>query len=211
MRRNLLLTIALAVAGTAVVGGSAVGADRLLNSGSSGVDVNIPGGENLPPIGSLPACSNLKDDDGDGKVDLGDPGCSGPNDGDEYNPAPQPPPDPTDPPDPDDPGNGGGGNGNGGGGEPDPGDGNAGPGGGGGGGKGQVKKDKSDEVDGNRKPMDPPEQRNPDGTPTQSNPTATFANCFCSERGMPNFSNVLSSSGSTSSRLAFFAVCFGAL
>ncbi len=33
---------------------------------------------------------------------------------------------------------------------------------------------------------------------------------FCSVKGMPSFSKVLKSSGSTSSRLCFFAFCFGA-
>ena len=39
---------------------------------------------------SSPACSNLADDDGDGAVDMGDPGCSGPLDGDESNPRRRP-------------------------------------------------------------------------------------------------------------------------
>ena len=178
MRRQFQVVVALAVFGVAMLAASAVAGSIQLGIGDTDVSVNLPGGSNLEPLNVLPACANLKDDDGDGKIDLGDPGCSGPTDGNENNPAPQPPPDP------DDPGNGGGGNG-GGGGEPDPGDGNAGPGGGGG--KGQVKKDKSDEVDGNRKPMDPPDQRNPDGTPTQSNPTATFADYGPAPIGVPNF------------------------
>ena len=37
------------------------------------------------------------------------------------------------------------------------------------------------------------------------------ASCFCSVSGMPSFSKVRNSSGSTSSRLAFVAFCLGAL
>src|SRR6185369_9302505 len=50
-------------------------------------------------------------------------------------------------------------------------------------------------------------------TETESNTasTATPANCFCSCSGIPSFSNVRNSSGSTSSRLAFVGFCFGAL
>src|SRR4030095_4592144 len=50
-------------------------------------------------------------------------------------------------------------------------------------------------------------------TETESNTasTATPANCFCSVRGIPSFSNVFNSSGSTSSKLAFVGLCFGAL
>jgi hypothetical protein len=40
------------------------------------------------------ACSNKKDDDGDGLVDLADPGCTNPSDTDETD-APPPPPPPT--------------------------------------------------------------------------------------------------------------------
>ena len=49
---------------------------------------------NPPP----PACSNGRDDDGDGLVDLKDPGCSSPQDDDERNSAPPPPPPPPPPP-----------------------------------------------------------------------------------------------------------------
>src|SRR6267378_6752692 len=50
-------------------------------------------------------------------------------------------------------------------------------------------------------------------TETESNTasTATPASCFCSVRGIPSFSNVRKSSGSTSSRLALVAFSFGAL
>jgi hypothetical protein len=39
-----------------------------------------------------PACSNGVDDDGDGLVDMADPGCSSTSDTDEYNAPPPPPP-----------------------------------------------------------------------------------------------------------------------
>src|ERR1051325_6783024 len=48
-------------------------------------------------------------------------------------------------------------------------------------------------------------------TESKTASTATPANCFCSDKGMPNFSNVRSNSGSTSSRLALAAFCLGAL
>jgi hypothetical protein len=40
------------------------------------------------PTPSLPACSNLEDDDQDGLVDLDDPGCEGASDDDEEDPLP---------------------------------------------------------------------------------------------------------------------------
>jgi hypothetical protein len=45
-----------------------------------------------PPPGPAPACSNGLDDDGDGLIDLGDPGCTGASDGDESNVVSPPPP-----------------------------------------------------------------------------------------------------------------------
>jgi Ca2+-binding RTX toxin-like protein len=45
----------------------------------------------LPPPA---ACADGQDNDGDGKVDGADPGCSGPSDNDESNPPPPPPPPP---------------------------------------------------------------------------------------------------------------------
>src|SRR5436190_23488626 len=88
MGRKVLLTLALAVLGTALVAGvaSASGGSALQTS-SSGVGINLQGGQNLQPLGSLPECSNLKDDDGDGLTDLADPGCSGPLDNNDSNPA----------------------------------------------------------------------------------------------------------------------------
>ena len=94
MRRNLLLTVALAVAGFLVVVGSA-GArqDELLDSGSAGVQVDLPAGQDLPPLDSLPQCSNQGDDDADGAMDVADPECSGPLDDTEDQAEPTEPPD----------------------------------------------------------------------------------------------------------------------
>jgi murein DD-endopeptidase MepM/ murein hydrolase activator NlpD len=86
MGRKLLLTLALGVLGAVVVTGTGIASGGLLDSSKSGVSVNLPGGQNLPPVNALPACSNGKDDDGDGLVDLADPGCSGALDNDESNP-----------------------------------------------------------------------------------------------------------------------------
>lgn len=49
-----------------------------------------------PPPPPSYACSNGRDDDGDGKIDFGaDPGCSSTTDNDEFNAPPPPPPPPT--------------------------------------------------------------------------------------------------------------------
>ena len=88
MRRKLLLTVALAVLGTAITAG-VVNAQQA--SSGSGHTV-CRGGQDLPPVSSHPACSDLKDNDGDGLTDLSDPGCSGTLDTDESDTAPPPPP-----------------------------------------------------------------------------------------------------------------------
>ena len=46
----------------------------------------------MPTGGALPACADLADNDGDGRTDLADTGCTGPLDIDEYNPPPAPAP-----------------------------------------------------------------------------------------------------------------------
>src|SRR5919108_562163 len=78
MRKKLLVIIALGSALAIVAAGSA----SSLQVGAGNVTVTVPGtgGGNV-----LPQCSDLSDNDGDGSVDLADPGCSGPLDGDEYN------------------------------------------------------------------------------------------------------------------------------
>jgi transglycosylase-like protein with SLT domain/peptidase M23-like protein len=73
MKRKLLVIIALGAALAIAAAGTATS----LTSSS----LNLAGGGGGP----LPACSNLSDDDGDGLVDMADPGCSSPLDGDEYN------------------------------------------------------------------------------------------------------------------------------
>ncbi len=73
MTRKLLLIIALGAALAIVAAGTAAS----ITVGNVQV--------NSPTDGVLPACSNLNDDDGDGLVDLADPGCSGPLDTSEYN------------------------------------------------------------------------------------------------------------------------------
>ena len=83
MRNRLVISIVLGLL-LAITAAGAVGAQ------SNGVSVDLPGGGNIDPGQVLPACSNLRDDDGDGAVDLGDPGCSNPLDGDETNAATPP-------------------------------------------------------------------------------------------------------------------------
>jgi Transglycosylase SLT domain len=73
MTRKLLVTIALGAALAIIAAGTATS----ITVGNAQV--------NAPTTAALPACSNLSDDDGDGLVDLADPGCSGPLDISEYN------------------------------------------------------------------------------------------------------------------------------
>jgi Transglycosylase SLT domain len=177
------------------------------------------GGANLPGIElnvSL-ACSNGADDDGDGLVDSGDPGCSGPTDSDEYNPTAPPPAPTTTTPDSGGDTTGGGTTGGGG----FQGGGSAGGGGGtregggattgGGGGAignlvpeetgsptgrdirtrgdrqgGKHQGGKRQGRTGGTKPIKPPPERKPDGTPTLSNPTTTIAPFGPAPVGVPN-------------------------
>jgi transglycosylase-like protein with SLT domain/peptidase M23-like protein len=73
MTKKLLLTIALGAAMAIIAAGTATS----ITVGNVQV--------NSPTDGVLPQCGNLSDDDGDGLVDLSDPGCSGPLDTSEYN------------------------------------------------------------------------------------------------------------------------------
>src|SRR3954447_16952194 len=73
MTRKLLVIIAL---GAAL---AIIGAGTATSITVGGVQVNSP------TDGVLPQCANLNDDDGDGLVDLGDPGCSSALDTSEYN------------------------------------------------------------------------------------------------------------------------------
>ncbi len=192
MKNRLLIILALGVFG-AIFAAGAVSARTatVLDVGSDGVSIDLPGGAELPAIGTeLPACSNGVDDDEDGLTDLDDKDCKDPADKDE---APEPGPEPTTPPSP--------------GGE------DTGPFGGGGsdtGGKGenpskppkignpfkdakQKAKDKNenkDEAKGDdqgRKPDEAPEIRKPDGTPTKANPSVSVAPFGPAPIGVPNF------------------------
>ena len=186
MRRHFLVTIAFAVLGVLVAAGTAGAQGDLLGTDSAGVGVDIPGGGDLPPLDSLPECSNTKDDDSDGNVDLDDADCTDPLDNTE---APTDdgdggtlPDDPGDVPDPgDDPGSEGSG-GRGGGNNGGSGDGGGGNGGGhhqGSGGSGR-----DDDSSGQPAPDAP---RNPDGSPTDANPSLTVADFGPAPIGVPNF------------------------
>jgi hypothetical protein len=172
----LLLSIAAA---------SALAGSINLGSGGGDVSIDLPGGGDLEPVGNLPACSNLKDDDGDGDTDLLDAGCAGPLDGDETDPVETDPDIPL-PGDggeePEDPGHEPGGETPV---EPAPGDTGSGAGGRGG---GKVDSERSDDaVRDHRNPLKPEPDRNPDGTPTNSNPTVTIADFGPAPIGVPNF------------------------
>ncbi len=171
MKRTFTLAIALGVAFAAVWAGTAGSVTLDLGGG---VQVHVPTGA------ALPGCTDLSDNDGDGLVDLGDPGCSGPLDGDEYN-APAAP--------------GGGGSG-------DPGTPGAAPGtpGAGQGGAGATpgkpgyKPGKTatggvlgPNGKGKRKKIEEPEIRNPDGSPTNANPTLSITQFGPAPLGVPNF------------------------
>ena len=188
MRRKLLLTVALAVLGTAVtaavVNGQAV---QEPPSGGGSID-----DEGSPPQ-QLSACSNKQDDDGDGLVDMADAGCSDPSDGDESNPAPPPPPPPPDGGGGDGGGGGstggGGGSTGGGGGGFTGGGGGAGPGGAGGaGGHGADRAGggTSGGADAGGKPAEAA-TRTSDGVPTNANPSLTIADFGPAPIGVPSF------------------------
>jgi hypothetical protein len=201
MRRKLLLIVGLGVLAASLVAGTAVGqGGGVVGVGEGGVQIDIPGGENLEDVQVLPQCSNLADDDGDGITDMADPDCSGPLDGSESGSSGVPaPPEPTP-----EPPTGGGGGGGGGGTEPAaPEAGNAEPGGtigatgAGGRGTGELEEsdvtkpggrdDDRDRDGGTRAPMDPEADRYPDGTPTDTNPTVTIADFGPAPIGVPNF------------------------
>jgi murein DD-endopeptidase MepM/ murein hydrolase activator NlpD len=191
MKRQLQLVVALALFGISLLAANATAGGINLGGGEGSVNIDLGDGSSLPTV-DLPVCSNLKDDDGDGRTDLLDPGCSGPGDGDETDPAAppvEPPVDPELPPVDDDGGGGGGDDGGGGGDEFEqvPGQTGQGKGGGGkGGGKADDPKPE-DEVEDPKEPIQPPEDRNPDGSPTNTNPTVTLADYGAAPIGVPNF------------------------
>jgi len=195
------LTIALAVLGATVVAGTAgAGSGSLIGVGEGGVQINLPEGGKLQNLELIPQCSNRKDDDGDGLLDLADPDCTGPLDATESGTGAPPPP--TAPTTPDKPAgnsgggkgtsntsnagsnnNGGGSNGGGtvgstGGGRGTSADGSSGSGG---------TSSGSDETDDAREPMDEPSTRKPNGAPTNSNPGLTVADFGPAPVGVPNF------------------------
>jgi hypothetical protein len=184
MTTRLLLIIALGSALAVIAAGSATSITV------DGVEVDAP------TDGALPACSNLNDDDGDGLVDLGDPGCSGPTGTSEYNP-----------PTSDGGSTGDSGGSSGGGGTtttttPTPTGGSttttgggtttkkkagAAPGSGLFGKKAPKKGKAKDVIRGQRQKIEQPPVRNPDGTPTDANPTLTIAQFGSAPIGVPNF------------------------
>ncbi len=190
MRKKLLVIIALG--GTlAIVAAGSASSDSV---GAGDLTATVPGtgGGNV-----LPQCADLSDNDGDGLVDLADPGCSSPADTDEYN-APT-----------------GGGTTTTGGGTTTSGGGTTTSGGGttttGGGKTGktgktgttgkagkvgakglfgkQNKKGKGakDVAKGERQKITEPALRNPDGSPTPTNPSLTVAQFGPAPIGVPNF------------------------
>src|SRR5215211_1427985 len=182
MRRNLLITVAFALLAALVVSQTAGASGGLLDVSSDGVNVNRPGGEELDPVGSLPQFSNLRDDDGDGRTDLGDADCSGPLDSSEAGTAAPPDDGGLEPPP-----TGGGGGGL----EPPP-DGTDDPGSNGDGGRGHGHADTDNGGSGGTgrnegdEPIKKPADRNPNGTPTDTNPTVTDAVFGPAPVGVPN-------------------------
>jgi hypothetical protein len=175
MTKKLLLTIALGSLLAILAAGTAVSVTTDLGGG---VTVNVPAG------GVLPQCADTNDNDGDGAIDLLDPGCTGPLDNDEYNaPASG--------------GSGGSGGGAGTPGLPGPGasqtpggDATAGINGapkGGLIGKKGPKAGNKEKVKDEKKKMEEPPLRNPDGTPAQHNPGLTIAQFGPAPIGVPNF------------------------
>jgi Transglycosylase SLT domain len=193
MRKKLLVTLALGGALAIIAAGSA----SSLSLGTGDVQVTVPGTGGSTGgggvTGALPACSNLSDDDGDGLVDMQDPGCSSPLDDSEYN-APS-----------------SGGGGIGGTGVGGSGGGSSGSGSGtsstttttGGGSAGgsktgtgakglfgkQNKKGKGAKqiAKGEKQKIQQPTLRNPDGSPANTNPGLTVAQFGPAPIGVPNF------------------------
>lgn len=175
MTKKLLLTIALGSMLAVLAAGTATSVTADLGGG-----VNV----NVPQTGVLPQCADTHDNDGDGSVDMLDPGCSGPLDSNEYN-APAPPPGGQS-------GSGGGAGTLGPGGSQAPGsDAKSGvtgaPKGGLFGKKGPKAGGGKKDVTGEKQKMEEPPLRNPDGTPAQNNPGLTIAPFGPAPIGVPNF------------------------
>jgi hypothetical protein len=75
MTKKLLVIIALGAALAIIAAGTATS----ITLGAGDVQVTVP------TQGVLPQCGDLSDNDGDGLVDMSDPGCSSPTDDSEYN------------------------------------------------------------------------------------------------------------------------------
>jgi Transglycosylase SLT domain len=197
MTRKLLVTIALGAAFAIVATGTATSQIKV-----GELQVDVPTQTQTQEV--LPQCADLSDNDGDGLVDGGDPGCSGALDTSEYN-------EPTS-----SGGSGGSGStttttgggdssgGSGGTTTTDGGGGGSSAGGGtitvgGGAGKqgsgakglfGQQAKQgqgAEDVAKGERQKIQQPTLRNPDGTPTDRNPGLTIAQFGPAPIGVPNF------------------------
>jgi hypothetical protein len=192
MTRKLLVTIALGAALAIAAAGTATSSqiragDIQLDTGRTGItgQTGVTG-----QTGALPQCADLADNDGDGLVDLGDPGCSGAVDSSEYN----------------EPISSGGSVGSGGSGGSSGSGGSDSSGGSGGttGGSGkagkkgvgakglfgkQAKKGQGakDIAKGERQKIQQPALRNPDGSPTDRNPGLTVAAFGPAPIGVPNF------------------------
>jgi murein DD-endopeptidase MepM/ murein hydrolase activator NlpD len=201
MTRKLLLVIGLAVLGAALAAGSAgAGSGSVVGVGEGGVQIDIPDGGNLAEVQVLPQCSNQTDDDGDGVTDLSDPDCTGPLDATESGSSGVPEPPTTTPEPPTGGGSGGSGSDGGNTGGDTGGDtttpgGVVGPVGDEGRGTGTVEdiekpgrnRDGDRDTGGARAPEEPNPDRNPDGTPTDTNPSVTIADFGPAPIGVPNF------------------------
>ena len=202
MRSKLLLILGLGVLGACLVAGSAVGqGGSVVGVGEGGVQINIPDGDGLDQVQVLPQCSNTADDDGDGITDMADPDCTGPLDASESGTSGVPEPPTTTPEPPTDDGGSAGGGGDGSDGTetttPEP-EGTVGPTGTEGRGTGELEEsdvskpdrnqnNEDDDNGGTRAPLDPEADRNPDGSPTDTNPTVTIAEFGPAPIGVPNF------------------------
>ncbi|MET0927037.1 MAG: lytic murein transglycosylase [Solirubrobacterales bacterium] len=213
MKSKLLLIVGLAVLGACVVAGTAgAGSGSVVGVGEGGVEINIPNGGNLDQVQVLPQCSNTADDDGDGITDMADPDCTGPLDASESGTSgtPTPPsstttttpeqPTTTSPettttspetttPEPETGSTGPGGA------VGPTGDGGRGVGGLTDSGESKPGRDRDRDRDrdgggnngGTRAPMNPEADRNPDGSPTDTNPSVTIADFGAAPIGVPNF------------------------
>jgi murein DD-endopeptidase MepM/ murein hydrolase activator NlpD len=189
MRNRLVISMAMGVL-VAVLAAGVVAAQGT----GDGASADLPGGG--ADAQTLPACSNLRDDDCDGLVDMGDSGCADSLDGDETDTATTTtttttPTDPTTTEDPDetdttsteDPKTG----------KDDPRDlpGTKNPfGGKGDSGKGgdsyTVHEDEGDHGHSDQETIPTPEIRRPDGAPTIDNPSVTIGTTGAAPIGVPN-------------------------